>query len=370
MSGNTGVTGVERATVVYPDGSVALNEASLVAEPGEILTVLGPSGSGKSTLLRAIAGLVSLRSGRVLIDGEYTVEVTGRREVSMVFEEAHLIPFLDVAKNMSFALDVRHVRREESRPRVEEQARRLRLGNVLARKPHTLSRGEQSRVGIGRALVRSPKAFLLDEPLAHLDAGERGRMRRHLCEVIKQAGVTAIYITHDQTDALTIGDRVAVLNAGQVVQVASGRTLYHEPVNAFVADFVGDVPIGFMSARLVVSAGMAGFQLGTQILPTWLPPPPALDGYRNNAVLLGIRAEDVFEQPAPEHGAVTAVVTGMELTGRHSIVGLRIGDQVLHARFDGRTSVRIGDTVTVGIDAARAHVFDPASRLALSHPPG
>jgi multiple sugar transport system ATP-binding protein len=371
-----GVTGLERATVVHPGGMVALREASLLAEPGELLAVLGPSGSGKSSMLRAIAGLLPLRSGRVIIDGTDAVEQIGKRGIAMVFEDSHLIPFLNVAKNISFPLDLAHMPADESRERVQEQARGLRLTRLLPRKPPTLSHGERARVDIGRALVRVPRAFLLDEPLAHFDAGERIRMRHHLGEIIRKAGVTTFYVTHDQSEALAIGDRVAVLNDGSVVQVAPPRVLYDQPVNTFVADFVGATPIGLVPARLVVSGGMGGYRIstsaGTRTLPTWLPLPHALRGYVDEPVLLGLRAEDVHEQLRPEYGTLTGEVTIVELTGPHVIVGVRIcdgaGEHRLHARFGRRTSVRPGDSVTIGVDAARAHVFDPVTQRALVHP--
>ncbi|HEU5266841.1 MAG TPA: ABC transporter ATP-binding protein [Jatrophihabitans sp.] len=363
-----GVTGLDRVTVVYPGAAVALRDVTLLAEPGELLAVLGPSGSGKSSMLRAIAGLLPVRGGRVLIDGAAAAEETGRRGVAMVFEDSHLIPFLDVAKNMSFPLDLALVPAEETRERVQEQARGLRLTRLLPRKPSTLSHGERARVGIGRALVRAPRAFLLDEPLAHFDAGERVRMRQHLSEVVRTAGVTTFYVTHDQSEALAIGDRVAVLNAGAVVQVAPPRVLYDEPVNTFVADFVGTAPMAMLPARLVSSGGMGGYQVGARTLPTWAPVPPGLAGYRNRSVLLGLRAEDVHERPTADHGTLTGVVTTVELTGPHMLVGVAVGEHRLHARFGGRTRVRPGDVVTVGVDATRAHVFDPVTQRALVHP--
>ena len=361
------VSGLERVTAVHRNGTVALRETTLLAEPGELLAVLGPSGSGKSSMLRAIAGLLPIRSGRVLIGGEPTKEPLGRRDVAMVFEDSHLLPFLNVARNMSFGLDLQRMPPEQSRARVEDQARGLRLSRLLPRRPDTLSRGEQSRVGIGRALVREPAVFLLDEPLAHLDAGARLEMRHHIRDAVARSGVTTIYVTHDQTEALSIGDRIAVLNEGAVVQIGSSHELYDQPVNTFVADFVGTVPIGLVSARLVTSGGMAGYQVGTRTLPTWTAAAVGLTSYRD--VLLGLRADDVYEHPQPEHGTVTGMVETLELTGRYAVIGLRVGDQLLNARFDRRTRVRPGDMVTVGIDAARAHVFDPVTKQALAHPP-
>ncbi|MDQ1555857.1 MAG: multiple sugar transport system ATP-binding protein [Actinomycetota bacterium] len=368
MPYSSAVTGVEAATLVYPDGSVALREATLLAEPGELMAVIGPSGSGKSSLLRAIAGLARLSRGSVVIGGEYTSAETEHRNVAMVFEQTELMPFLDVARNMSFPLDLRHVPREESVPRVEQHARGLHLEKLLPRKPATLSYGERARVGIGRSLVRTPEVFLLDEPLAHLDAGERTRMRRHISEVVKQAGITTFYVTHDQSEALSIGDRVAVINNGSVVQVAPARELYDQPANTFIADIIATVPIGLLQARLVVAGGLAGYEIEGRTLPTWLPLPPGLGSYRDLPVLLGVRAEDVHEHPTPDDGTVSGVVSRVEVYGADAMVSLLVGEHQLTARFDGRTTVRPGAVITVGIAAARAHVFDPDTRTALAHP--
>lgn len=362
------VTGVEHASVVYKDGTTALRDVTLLAQPGELLAIVGPSGSGKSTLLRSIAGLTKLTSGRVLIDGVPTSAQAQYRGVSMVFEETALVPFLDVARNMSFGLDLTKAAPEETRARVEERARGLRLTRLLPRKPETLSRGEQARVGLGRALVRTPKAFLLDEPLAHFDAGERVRMRQHLREVVKQAGVTTFYVSHEQTEALAIGDRIAVINDGALVQVGTSAQLYDEPEDTFVAGFVGALPMGLVPAHVVVSGAMAGYRIGNRTLPTWTAPPAGLAGGTDRAILLGLRPEDVHEHPRPEHGTVTGIVTWMEVTGQHATVTIAVNGQRLWARFSGRTQVRTGDRVTVGVDAARAHAFDPVTQRALAHP--
>ena len=242
------------------------------------------------------------------------------------------------------------------------------MTRLLPRKPETLSRGEQARVGLGRALVRAPKAFLLDEPLAHFDAGERVRMRQHLREVVKQAGVTTLYVSHEQTEALAIGDRIAVINDGALVQVGTSAQLYDEPVNTFVAGFVGALPMGLVPARLVVSGAMAGYRIGDRTLPTWTAPAGRFAGGTDQAILLGLRPEDVHEHPRPEHGTVTGIITWMEVTGQYATVTIAVGEQRLWARFSGRTQARPGDRITVGVDAARAHVFDPVTQLALAHP--
>lgn len=367
MSETRGVTGIERATVRHADGTVALRDATLLAEPGELLAVLGPSGSGKSTLLRAIAGLTPLNSGTVRIGGE-VITNDRLRDVSMVFEDTALIPFLDVARNLAFGLELHRTPKVEARKRVAEQARGLRIGKLLLNKPQTLSRGEQSRVGIGRALVRAPKAFLLDEPLANLDAGERGRVRGYIREAVKDAGITTLYVTHDQAEAMAVGDRIAVLRAGAVVQLAPPRELYDRPADVFVAEVVSSTPLAVLPAQVVVSGGLGGYRIGAHVLPTWQPLPDALAARVGSQILLGVRAEDVHEEPAPEHGTVSGVVSAIEMLGPCAHVRVDFGEHRLTGRFGRRSTARLGDQVTVGIDAARAHVFDPVTGRALAHP--
>ena len=193
-------------------------------------------------------------------------------------------------------------------------------------------------------------------------------MRQHLREVVKQAGVTTWYVTHEQTEALAIGDRVAVINDGALVQVGTSAQLYDEPVNTFVAEFVGTLPMGLVPARLVVSGAMAGWVIGDRTLPTWTAPPAGFERGTDQTILLGLRPEDVHEHPRPEHGTVTGIITAMEFIGQHATVTIAVGGHRLWARFSGQTQARTGDRITVGVDAARAHVFDPRSRRALAHP--
>ncbi|MGS0686060.1 ABC transporter ATP-binding protein [Nakamurella sp. GG22] len=366
-----GCTGLDGATVVQRDGTVTLHDITLLARPGELLAVLGPSGSGKSTLLRAIAGLAKLQSGRVLVAGRPTSSDPAQRDLAMVFERTQLMPLLDVARNMGFGLSTRKVPAPEVERRVDQQSRRLRVGKLLRRMPNQLSSGEQGQVGIGRALVRTPKAFLLDEPLAHVDIHERARMRRVIAETVRSTKVSTLYVTHDQSDALAIGDRIAVLKAGRLVQVGTPRELYDMPADLFVADFIGDAPIGALPGRLVTSGGMAGYQVGERTLPTWQPVPPELAPHLDRNVILGLRPEDVREadnRSNPDSVRLTGPVRAIGRNGRDAFLTVEIAGARLVARFPGRTAARLGDVVTITADAGRAHVFDRSGR-ALYHPP-
>jgi multiple sugar transport system ATP-binding protein len=369
-----GATGLDEVSVVHKDGTVALSDVTLLARPGELVAVLGPSGSGKSTVLRVVAGLTPVTRGRVLIDGVPTTDEPSQRNVAMVFENTRLLPFLDVAHNMAFGLSSHHVPQTEAQDRVRSKARDLRVSKLLFRRPTGLSSGETGRVGIGRALVRrNPRAFLLDEPLAHLDAHERQRTRHVIAQTVRAAGVPTIYVTHDHTEALTIGDRVVVLREGRVVQVGTPRDVYDRPVDLFVAGFVGTVPIGEVDARLVATGAMAGYRIGMRTVPTWAPVPPELERYVGEPVVLGVRPEDVHDattDPDPDTVTVRGLIRSIERTGPEAFVTLEVQGRRLVARFSGRTRVRAGEDVEVAIDGARAHVFDARTGAALWHPPG
>jgi multiple sugar transport system ATP-binding protein len=388
LTGGTGRTGVEGVTVTR-DGSVVLADVTLLAGDGELLVVLGSSGSGKSTLLRVIAGLIRADRGEVLVRGRrVTDSPPGERHVSMVFESAALVPFLDVSRNMSWGLTAQRVPEAEVRARVTGRARQLRLSRLLPRKPSQLSEGERGLVGIGRALVRVPEVFLLDEPLAHQDAAQRVRVRRQIIEVVRSLHVTTFYVTHDQAEALAVADRLALLHEGVVRQVGRPMDLYERPVDLVVATFVGSPPIGLLPARLVSSGGLAGFAVGRRTVPLWQPVPAPLRPYAGREVVVGLRAEDVHDASAgtdPEAVALDAVVTQVEYTGRHNVLTLAVGAQpvtapgaaltagaasgaTLRALFPPRAAVRAGDAVRVAVDAARAHVFAADTGRALWHP--
>ena len=388
MPGGTGGTGVRGVTLTR-DGSPVLNDVTLLAGDGELLVVLGASGSGKSSLLRVIAGLARADRGDVLVRGRrVTDSPPGERHVSMVFESSALVPFLDVSRNLGWSLKAARMPEAEIEQRVTSRARQLRLGRLLPRKPAQLSEGERGLVGIGKALVRVPEVFLLDEPLAHLDAAQRLRVRRQIVEVVRSLGVTTVYVTHDQAEALAVADRLALLHEGEIVQVGQPMDLYERPVDLVVCGFVGSPPIGLLPARLVTSGGLAGFEVGTRTLPLWRPVPEPLRPYVGRPVVIGLRAEDVHDATAgtnPEQVALDAVVTAAEYTGRHNVLTLAVGaapvtapgaalsagtssGATLRALFPPRAAVRVGDAIRVAVAAARAHVFDPETGRARWHP--
>jgi multiple sugar transport system ATP-binding protein len=385
---HTGQTGVDGVTVIR-NGAAVLRDVTLLAGDGELLVVLGSSGSGKSTLLRVIAGLARADRGEVLVRGRrVTDSPPGERHVSMVFESSALMPFLDVSHNLGWGLKAQRLPAAEVQQRVTGRARQLRLSRLLPRRPDQLSEGERGLVGIGKALVRMPDAFLLDEPLAHLDAAQRVRVRRQIVEAVRSLQATTFYVTHDQAEALAVADRLALLHEGAVVQVGKPMDLYERPVDLVVVGFVGSPPIGLLPARLVSSGGLAGFAVGRRTLPLWRPVPEPLRPYVGQEVVVGLRAEDVRDAAAgtdPELVALDAVVTLAEYTGRHNVLTLAIGaapvtapgaalsagsgsGATLRALFPPRAEVRVGDAVRVAVDAARAHVFSAATGRALWHP--
>jgi multiple sugar transport system ATP-binding protein len=374
-------TGLEDVTVVYADGVTALHHVTLTAQQGEILAVLGPSGSGKSSLLKAIAGLVPVRSGDIYIaDRQVTGLPPHERRVAMAFEQAALLPFMNVSGNLGWGPKLRHVPGAERDQRVTEQARGLGLLRFLPRMPRTLSAGEFARVGIGRALVHTPSVFLFDEPLAHLDTGQRVEVRRRIVEVVRPVGVSTFYVTHNQAEAMGVADRIALLDEGRIVQVGTPRDLYDRPATTFAATFVGDPAIGLMRARPVVSGGTGGFRTGARILPLWQPLPPELAGHLDRDVVLGVRPEDVQDAgdgSDPSVVTMPADVVLIEQTGPDVVVTFEVaapgGDGAQYARLRARlprdTTVRPGDAVSIAVDARRAHVFDAATGNALWHPP-
>jgi multiple sugar transport system ATP-binding protein len=319
------------------DGVRALQGLDLDAADGELLVVLGPSGCGKSTLLRVVAGLEEPTAGRVLIGGRDVTQMPpGRRNVSMVFQSYALFPHLTVEENVAFGLEVREVPKREARARARAAAELVGIGELLARRPAQLSGGERQRVALARAIVREPDVFLLDEPLSNLDAELRVRTRAELKALHGRVGGTMVYVTHDQTEALTLGDRVALMREGMVEQVATPDEVWGRPANRFVARFVGSPAMNLLPAD-------------GPLRPPGLAVRPGLE--------LGVRPEHV------RLGAegTPAEVTLVEPIGGEAYVHVRVGELEAVARTDAETRPAVGDTVHVSVRPGDVHLFDAQS---------
>ncbi|PYE43426.1 carbohydrate ABC transporter ATP-binding protein (CUT1 family) [Rhizobium sp. PP-F2F-G20b] len=363
----------------------AIKDLSLTIRDGEFLILVGPSGCGKSTALRMIAGLEEISSGTLSIGGENVVDLSPKdRNIAMVFQSYALYPHMTVFDNIAFSMKLAGKSKDERTKRVNEIAKTLQLTKVLGSKPAELSGGQRQRVAMGRAMVREPAAFLMDEPLSNLDAKLRVQMRAEIVNLQRQLAVTTIYVTHDQTEALTMGDRVAVLKGGVLQQVDTPKILYSKPVNAFVAGFIGSPSMNLFQGRL---------ENGRIVLPTFSLPlsaeafarSPGLTAFEGRTVLFGIRPEDLHDSRLASgsmHPTIPATVKSIEELGSEWIVHLNIDavrvdsgdpDAVEElssaanavAKFEAISSARTGERIDVAIDVAKLHFFDPESHLAL-----
>jgi multiple sugar transport system ATP-binding protein len=347
------------ATCVYPNNPVpAVNDLDLDIADGEFMVLVGPSGSGKSTALRMLAGLEPVSGGTVKIGGEDVVDKPPKdRDIAMVFQNYALYPHMSVAENMGFALKLRGVDKKERQERVHDAAAMLDLEEYLGRRPGSLSGGQRQRVAMGRAVVREPSVFLMDEPLSNLDAQLRVETRAHIAALQARLGTTTIYVTHDQVEALTMGHRVAVLKGGVLQQVDTPRNLYDSPANAFVAGFIGSPAMNLREARLVPGGAL----LGDVSVPLSKETLDAAHGAGLETVTLGLRPE-VFESNAD--GAVQLQVTLVEELGADSYVyGHLPGDdpdsKPLIVRHSGRVQPSVGDTLRLDVVQDVEHIFHP-----------
>jgi multiple sugar transport system ATP-binding protein len=390
-----GVT-LSGVTKEYDNGFQAVKDLDLDIEDGEFLVMVGPSGCGKSTTLRMIAGLEDISGGELRIGDRVVNDVHPKdRDIAMVFQNYALYPHMTVADNIGFALKLAGRAKSEIKERVGEAARLLELTDQLDKKPGELSGGQRQRVAMGRAIVRRPQVFLLDEPLSNLDAKLRVQMRAEITELQRNVGVTTFYVTHDQVEAMTMADRVAVINAGVLQQVAAPQTLYDEPDNLFVAAFIGSPSMNLMEGTISQSGGKYTLQLGSNTLD--LPDAavssrPALAGYVDKTVVVGIRPED-FEDAAVDTGRpatqrISVQVENVEALGFEKIVHFDIDAkqviqadaldldedaEVVHhgdgARISGRfapsTRARVGEMLEVAVYTEDAHFFDLDSGLAI-----
>jgi multiple sugar transport system ATP-binding protein len=357
-----GVT-LEGLRKIYDDGGkahVAVHDVSLEIADGEFLVLVGPSGSGKSTLLRMIAGLESISAGTLSIAGKVVNDVAPKdRDIAMVFQSYALYPHMTARENMAFALKLQRLPKREMESRVREAAAILGIEELLDRKPRQMSGGQRQRVAVGRAIVRKPRVFLFDEPLSNLDAKLRVQMRREISRLHRQLAATMIYVTHDQVEAMTLGDRIVVLDHGQVQQVGTPMELYERPRNVFVAGFIGSPAMNFVPGVLERRDDDVQFRTRTGALSL----PLRGDWNRDRApdgrdVLLGIRPEDIG---IADGGPLTGRVEMLEPLGSELVLEVRVGEHELTIRSAPTALPRVGQDVQLALDLRRVHLFEATS---------
>jgi multiple sugar transport system ATP-binding protein len=342
-------------TKIYPNGTRGVDGVTLEAGDGELLVLVGPSGCGKSTILRLIAGLEDATSGEIRIGDRVVNDLPPQdRNVAMVFQDYALYPHMTVRKNLEFPLRMRGTARPELDARVATVARQLDLEALLERLPKQLSGGQRQRVAMGRALVREPAASLLDEPLSNLDAKLRVDVRAEIAALQERTKTTMLYVTHDQVEAMTLGQRVAVLNAGRLQQVATPRELYERPVSAFVAGFIGSPPMNLLPGRMVEG----GVQVAGATLRTAALPRAKGDG----SVTVGLRPEALRLAAEGVPNTLALTVEHVEWLGHETLAHLRTGDAQIVARLPGMQTLEAGAPMTVAVDPAQIYLFDAEGR--------
>jgi multiple sugar transport system ATP-binding protein len=372
---------LRRISKRYGQGAPVIHDLNLAVRDQEFLVLVGPSGCGKSTALRMVAGLERPTTGDILVDGQRINDVPPeRRDMAMVFQGYALFPHMSVYENLAFSLKVRHLSRAEIARRVSHAAALLGITGELQRRPTALSGGQQQRVALGRAIVREPRVFLMDEPLSNLDAQLRVQMRAEIARLHQQVRVTTIYVTHDQTEAMTMGDRVAVMKDGRLQQVDTPLALYDRPANLFVAGFIGSPAMNLFDAtlrtgptgpQLVISSEMDARTLALPDSARWLSAHATTDG---RAVVAGIRPEDLRLAAESEPNTLLAEVDVVEHLGNEQIVYLRLPGALLTEQAESRgatarvaasLALRPGERIALAVDVTRLHLFDPATTLRL-----
>ncbi|TIM05281.1 ABC transporter ATP-binding protein [Mesorhizobium sp.] len=376
---------LENICKTYGNNFRAIDQLNLSVEDGEFLILVGPSGCGKSTALRMIAGLEDITSGSLRIGGVDVVDMPPKdRDIAMVFQSYALYPHMTVFENIAFSMRLAGKPKAERKKRVDEIAKTLQLTSLLDSKPANLSGGQRQRVAMGRAMVREPAAFLMDEPLSNLDAKLRVQMRAEITSLQKQLGVTTIYVTHDQIEAMTMGDRVAVLKGGVLQQVDTPKRLYESPVNAFVAGFIGSPSMNLFEATLTGDELMYG-TFAIRLQEAAFVRRPGLRSFAGRKVVFGIRPEDLYDsslESGRKYQTIPARVTSIEELGSEHIVHLNIdavrvdsGDpdavddfglaSNAVARFEPISAVHSGSEIRLAVDDAKFHFFDPETHLAI-----
>ncbi len=362
----------------YPGNVVAVKDFNIEIKDKEFIILVGPSGCGKSTTLRMIAGLEEISDGELYIGDRLVNDIAPKdRDIAMVFQNYALYPHMTVFENMAFGLKLRKVPKDEIARKVEEAARILDIAHLLERKPKALSGGQRQRVALGRAIVRDPQVFLLDEPLSNLDAKLRAQMRTEISKIHKKLGTTFIYVTHDQTEAMTMGDRIVVMKDGVVQQIDTPANLYNTPVNLFVAGFIGSPQMNFIDSKLLKVNGKYVVEFGSEDtketrgvkytveVPESKADAAALEPFVGKDVVLGIRPECIHDEDmflsAATTGVINANVEVTEMMGAETYLYLECEGIPLTARVSPRSTARPQDKIKVAIDPNRIHIFDKAT---------
>ena len=356
----------------YPNGFQAVKDFNLEIEDKEFIIFVGPSGCGKSTTLRMIAGLEEISGGTLKIGDKVMNDVEPKdRDIAMVFQNYALYPHMTVYDNMAFGLKLRKVPKDQIDKAVREAARILDLDKLLDRKPKALSGGQRQRVAMGRAIVRNPKVFLMDEPLSNLDAKLRVQMRIEISKIHQRLGATIIYVTHDQTEAMTLGTRIVVMKDGVVQQVDTPQHLYEQPGNLFVAGFMGSPQMNFLDAQIAEKGGNLVAKVGEYdvIVPAAKAKVLKDGGYVGKTVVLGIRPEDIHDSQmfieASPSAPMTSTVKVYELLGAEVFLYFDVNGTQVTARVDPRTNSKTGDTIKFAFDMEKSHFFDKETELVI-----
>jgi multiple sugar transport system ATP-binding protein len=396
----------DRVSKIYPDGTRAVNDVSLEIEDGEFMVLVGPSGCGKTTALRMVAGLEEISEGRLTIGDRVVNHVPSRdRDIAMVFQSYALYPHLSVYENIAFGLRIQKMPKPEIDERVHKAAKLLGLEEYLDRKPRALSGGQRQRVAMGRAIVRQPAAFLMDEPLSNLDAKLRVQTRAEIAKLQDDLGVTTIYVTHDQIEAMTMGDRVAVMRKGELQQVDDPQTLYDRPVNLFVGGFIGSPAMNMLEATIEASNGSLAAKIGEQTLELGdetMQHHPELRSFVGKEIVLGIRPEDIEDASIASDTPASRRLKGKmelkealgsEIMAHFSIdgataeteeireladdagapgdseIGVEEGKAIIVGRFNARSRVKEGQEIEAAVDTRSLHFFDPHTGLGIYDSP-
>ncbi len=345
---------------------VAVKDMDLLVEPTEFLVLLGPSGCGKTTTLRCIAGLERVDQGRVYIGGHDVTDLPpAKRGIAMVFQSYAVFPHMTVAQNIGFGLRMHRTPKEEIRKAVKEVAELLQIDELLDRYPSQLSGGQRQRVAVARALVMRPEVLLMDEPLSNLDALLRLQMRAELKKLHREVGTTTVYVTHDQIEALSLGDRIAVMREGEIVQLDTPNEVYDKPATVFVAGFIGTPPMNFLRAEVKEGEGKVHLAVGDFVVEVHEEWRGRLKEMLGQTLILGIRAENIEVRPSPEEGTLPAQVVVSEPLGSQQLLTVQVGNDVLKVATSPDLPIRPGQTIGLVFTKEKIRLFDEASGKAL-----